>query len=63
MNKDRIRGAAQKLKGSIEKTVGKITGNKPLERAGKIDTAKGTVNTAVGKAKDVVAEVVKDRNT
>ena len=27
MDKDRIKGAAQKIKGTIEKTVGKLVGN------------------------------------
>ena len=54
MNKTRIKGAAQKLKGSIERTVGKLTGNKSMEIDGKIDKAKGAVNTQVGKAKDAL---------
>ena len=60
MDKDRFKGAAQKLKGGIEKTVGKLTGNKKLETEGKIDQAKGSIRTEVGKAKDVVREAVRD---
>ena len=61
MDKDRIKGAAQKIKGSIEKTVGKMVGNKKLETEGKIDVAAGNVRKAVGKAKDAVRDAVKDR--
>ena len=39
MNKDRIKGAAQKIKGGIEKAVGRLTGNKKLELDSKLDTA------------------------
>ncbi len=61
MDKDRIKGAAQKIKGSIEKTVGKLVGNKKLETEGKIDVAAGNVRKAVSEAKDVVRDAVKDR--
>ena len=62
MDKDRIKGAAQQIKGSIEKAVGKLTGDKKLQADGKIDKAAGSVRTAVGEAKDTVREVVKDRS-
>ena len=61
MDKDRIKGAAQKIKGTIEKTVGRLVGNKKLETDGKIDEAAGNVRKSVGEAKDVVRDVVKDR--
>ena len=61
MDKDRIKGAAQQIKGVIEKAVGKMVGNKNLETSGKIDKAAGTVRTSVGEAKDVVRDVVDDR--
>ena len=61
MDKDRIKGAAQKFKGNIVKTVGKLIGNKKLETDGKIDEAAGNVRKAVGEAKDVVRDAVKDR--
>jgi uncharacterized protein YjbJ (UPF0337 family) len=58
MDKDRIKGAAQKIKGSIEKAVGKLVGNESLETEGRIDEAAGNVRQAVGKAKDDVRDVV-----
>lgn len=60
MDKDRIKGAAQKIKGSIQKTVGRLTGNKKLERDGKVDVAVGSTREGVGKAKDAVRDAVKD---
>jgi uncharacterized protein YjbJ (UPF0337 family) len=62
MDKDRINGVAQKIKGSIEKTVGRLTGNKKLERDGKIDTAVGSAREGLGKAKDALRDAVKDRS-
>jgi uncharacterized protein YjbJ (UPF0337 family) len=61
MDKDRIKGAAQKIKGSIERTVGKLTGNKKLEREGTVDKAVGSAREGVGKAKDTVRDAIKDR--
>ena len=60
MDKDRIKGAAQKIKGSIEKTIGKLTGNKKLVRDGRVDNAVGSAREGVGKAKDAVRDAVKD---
>ena len=61
MDKDRIKGAAQKIKGGIKQVVGKMIGNKRLETDGKIDHAAGSVRKSVGDAKDTVREIVKDR--
>jgi uncharacterized protein YjbJ (UPF0337 family) len=61
MDKDRIKGAAQKLKGGVEKAVGKMVGSQKLETDGKIDQAAGTIRRAVGEGKDAVRDVVKNR--
>ncbi len=61
MDKDRLKGAAQKIKGSIEKTVGRLVGNRKLETDGKVDQAAGNVREAVGKAKDAGRDGVKNR--
>lgn len=60
MDKDRIKGTAQKIKGAIKEVVGKLTGNSKLEAEGKIDKATGSVRKAVGESKDVVRDVAKD---
>jgi uncharacterized protein YjbJ (UPF0337 family) len=62
IDKDRIKGAAQKIKGSIEKTVGKMIGNRKLEADGKVDEAAGSVRKSIGEAKDVVRDTAKDRS-
>jgi uncharacterized protein YjbJ (UPF0337 family) len=61
MDKNRIKGAAQKLKGRIETTVGKIMGNKKLETEGKVDEAVGSLRSAAGNAKDTIRDAAKDR--
>lgn len=61
MDKERIKGAAQEVAGSIKKVVGKLAGNKNLETEGKIDSATGAIHTAVGEGKDTVREIIKDR--
>jgi uncharacterized protein YjbJ (UPF0337 family) len=61
MDKDRIKGTAEKIKGGIKEAVGKMIGNRKLEADGKIDKATGSIRKVAGEAKDVVREVAKDR--
>ena len=49
-------------KGRIKEAAGDLTGDKDLQREGKIDQATGTVKDAVGDAADKVKDVLgKDR--
>jgi uncharacterized protein YjbJ (UPF0337 family) len=54
MDKDRIKGAAEKTKGSVKEAAGKLTGDSKLQAEGKMDKAKGSVRNAAGGAKDAV---------
>ena len=54
MDKEHVKGAADKAKGAIKDTAGKVTGDKELQAEGKMDKAKGAVHSAVGDAKDAV---------
>lgn len=56
MDKDRLRGAAEKMKGDAKKAAGDVTGDEKLKHEGRADTAKGKVESAVGGAKDAVRE-------
>jgi uncharacterized protein YjbJ (UPF0337 family) len=53
-------GALDNAKGNIKEAAGDLTGDKDLEREGKVDQASGTVKDKVGdvadKAKDVVGK-------
>jgi uncharacterized protein YjbJ (UPF0337 family) len=54
MDKDRIEGSAEQLKGKIKETAGKVMGDKKLESEGKGDQIKGKVQNAVGGLKDAL---------
>jgi uncharacterized protein YjbJ (UPF0337 family) len=54
MDKEHIKGAADKAKGAMKDAAGKVTGDKELQAEGKIDKAKGAAHSAVGDAKDAV---------
>ncbi|RZA12281.1 MAG: CsbD family protein [Proteobacteria bacterium] len=56
MDKDRIKGAAEQVKGSIKEAVGKVTGNEELEIEGKADKLAGKTQAKVGEAKDTVRD-------
>ena len=60
MNKDHVKGAAEKVKGSVKDAAGALTGDSKLQAEGKLDKAKGTAHKAVGDAKDAVKKVVDD---
>ena len=59
MDREHVKGAADKAKGSIKETTGKITGDKELQSEGKLDKAKGDVHNAVGDVKDAARKLTK----
>jgi uncharacterized protein YjbJ (UPF0337 family) len=62
MDKEHIKGAADKVKGAIKEAAGKISGNDRLVAEGKADKAEGSVRQSVGDVKDAgrkVADSVK----
>jgi uncharacterized protein YjbJ (UPF0337 family) len=54
MNKEHVKGAADKAKGAIKDAAGKISGDKDLQAEGKFDKAKGAAHNAAGDAKDAI---------
>ena len=54
MDKEHVKGAADKATGAIKEAAGKVTGDKKLESEGKVDKVKGDVHKAVGDAKDAL---------
>jgi uncharacterized protein YjbJ (UPF0337 family) len=54
MDKEHVKGAADKAKGAIKEVAGKVTGDKKLENQGKVDKVKGDVHKGVGDAKDAL---------
>jgi uncharacterized protein YjbJ (UPF0337 family) len=59
MNKDRIDGAGNQIKGAAKEAIGKVTGDAKLTAEGKIDKAKGAAQNAIGGLKDAIVEVEK----
>src|SRR4051794_26295160 len=47
MDKDRIKGSAQQVKGSVKETAGKALGDAELQSEGKADKAEGKIRNAV----------------
>jgi uncharacterized protein YjbJ (UPF0337 family) len=62
MNVDRehVKGAADKVKGAIKDAAGKVTGDKELQTEGKIDKAKGAAHNVAGDVKDAVKHATDD---
>ncbi len=52
MDKEHLKGAADKASGAAKEAAGKLTGNKKLEAEGKIDKAKGEARDVIGDVKD-----------
>jgi uncharacterized protein YjbJ (UPF0337 family) len=54
VDKDRIKGSAEQIKGTVKEAVGKVLGDKKMETEGATDKAAGKVQNAVGGLKDAV---------
>jgi uncharacterized protein YjbJ (UPF0337 family) len=59
MDKEHVKGAADKAKGAVKDAVGGLTGDTKLQTEGKMDKVKGAAREAVGDVKDA-ARGVKD---
>ncbi|HEX2329901.1 MAG TPA: CsbD family protein [Candidatus Angelobacter sp.] len=60
MDKDRIKGAAEDMKGRVKRQVGEWTGDDKAQAEGAADQIKGKTQNAVGKMKDAVRNVADD---
>jgi uncharacterized protein YjbJ (UPF0337 family) len=54
MDREHIKGTAEKAKGAIKETAGKVTGDKKLQREGKLDKAKGSAHNVAGDVKESI---------
>lgn len=54
MTEDRIQGKRNEVKGAVKEKVGKVTGDRSTEVSGKLDQAKGKLETKIGDAKDAI---------
>ena len=62
MDREHVKGAADKAKGAIKDAAGKVTGDKELQVEGKLDKAKGSAHDAAGDVKDAMRKASKDKD-
>ena len=58
MDREHVKGFAEKTKGAIKEGAGKVSGDKDLQNEGKSDKAKGAAHNAAGDVKDSAREAV-----
>jgi uncharacterized protein YjbJ (UPF0337 family) len=56
MDREHVKGTADKAKGAIKDTAGKMTGDTKMEAEGKLDKAKGAARKVVGDVKDAARD-------
>ena len=63
MDKDRVAGAGNKMKGAIKEGLGSLTGDEKMKAEGKMDKTEGKVQGTVGGVKDSARDAIdgKDR--
>jgi uncharacterized protein YjbJ (UPF0337 family) len=59
MDREHVKGAADKAKGAIKDTAGKLSGDKELQSEGKLDKAKGEAHNIAGNVKDAARDLTK----
>jgi uncharacterized protein YjbJ (UPF0337 family) len=59
MDREHVKGAADKVKGAIKDTAAKVTGDKKLQAEGKLDKAKGAAHNVAGDVKDAARDAAK----
>jgi uncharacterized protein YjbJ (UPF0337 family) len=59
MDSEHIKGAADRAKGAIKDTTGKLTGDHKLQTEGKLDKAKGAAHNVAGNIKDAARDLTK----
>lgn len=59
MDREHVKGKAEKAKGSVKDAAGKVLGDKEMQAEGKLDKVKGAVHQAVGDAKEAAHRATK----
>ena len=60
MDKDRVKGSFDQVKGKVKEKVGDLTGDQKMKGEGIADQATGKVKNAIGSAKDKIRETLKE---
>jgi uncharacterized protein YjbJ (UPF0337 family) len=56
MDREHVKGFAEKTKGALKEGAGKVSGDKKLQNEGKADKAKGKVHDVAGDVKDAARD-------
>jgi len=59
MDKEHVKGAADKVSGAVKEGIGKVTGDASMQAKGKLDKAKGEARQAAGDIKDAMKKADK----
>jgi uncharacterized protein YjbJ (UPF0337 family) len=60
MDKKKIEGELDRIKGRVKETVGVATGDRELEGEGKLDQVKGKIKDIAGKVREGVKDKIDD---
>jgi uncharacterized protein YjbJ (UPF0337 family) len=60
MNREHVKGAADKMKGAVKDAAGKMMGDKKMQAEGKFDKAKGAAHEFAGDVKDAARDAAED---
>lgn len=60
MDKDRVKGAANTVKGKVKTATGKALGDEKMKNEGRADQVKGKTQNVVGGVKDKAREIDED---
>ena len=59
MDREHVKGAADKVKGAVKDAAGKVTGDEKMQAECKVDKAKGAAHNAAGDAKDTARDATR----
>jgi uncharacterized protein YjbJ (UPF0337 family) len=59
MDREHVKGAADKVKGAVKDTAGKVMNDEKLQAEGKMDKAKGAAHNAAGDVKDAARDATR----
>jgi len=60
IDKDRVKGSFDQVKGKVKEKVGGLTGDQKMKGEGIADQAIGKVKNMIGSAKDKIRETLKE---
>jgi uncharacterized protein YjbJ (UPF0337 family) len=60
MDREHVKGAADKAKGAVKDAAGTLMGDKKLQAEGKFDKAKGAAHQTAGDVKDAARRAKED---